>query len=62
MSLSDLRELDLSYELCRMQDKIAKLTIERDGWRAVLVLIASDNFQIEHARDVARRALATDGE
>jgi hypothetical protein len=30
LSLSDLRELDLSDELCRLQDKVAKLTIERD--------------------------------
>jgi hypothetical protein len=58
MSLSDLRELDVTDELCRLQDKIAALTIERDGLHAALVAIVEYN----RGDVAARRALAKDGE
>jgi hypothetical protein len=73
MSLSDLRELDLSDELCRLQDKIAALTIERDKLRAALeeiAILGEQGMKPDYSEwltfhdkvaQIARRALATDG-
>ena len=63
MSLSDLRALDMADELCRLQDKVAMLTIERDKLRAALERLIRDyeDEVVGEKAMAARRALATDG-